>query len=361
MPFTDLEFVLSSRPWPAVQSLPSWADVAAGALPCDEVRIAGLLELLQSGPVVIAAPPNHGKTFLAYQIGRRIADLHAADGPVLVLFAPAGAQTYDECVASLARHRKLLQDNPQEDNRLRYLYILDDCHLNEEVADAIVRRATPPGLSVLCTIRATTVGGLPSWASELHEEAAERVHFHQYPPAFAEEITRAFLDRTHNAPQPTAAVTAVSAELGPDLSRLVFALRAWSTDTSVRLDAVDESTIIGFTSRELGITSLDRPRAHTLHHLASLGTLELPVPLAALAGDTHQSLSELLRAGVIHETAVVGIRGYEFEDQKTCSWVLKAIDAQFPRATFGTQSDVVLAAIIAHLATRLDVDRKSVV
>lgn len=323
MSFNDLRYLLAKTPWPGDISVPSWDDLALGGLPSDETALDLLIDRLQTGPVVIAAPPNHGKTFLAYQTGRRIAD-RFDKRPTSVSFAPANTLNYGASVAEIVRQRTLLGDNPQEDTRLRYVYIVDDCHLNEEVSEALVKLSSPPTLTFLCTIRASSVASLPAWASDLHEGDPDRIVFRRYDPRLAEAIARSFIHRTKHTRQTAAALTAFAATLGGDLSRIVFGLRAWAADTSVPLEQINEASIVTFTRREFAIDELDPLRARVLHLLATFGNLEFNVPRKWIPDQLLSSLSALVDDGLARfDGAFPG--GYTLMDQKTCGWVLKAL------------------------------------
>src|ERR1051325_9918054 len=195
MAFADVQSLMSRMPWPHNVRAPAWDDLAAGALPRDDALIGRIVDQLHQGPVCLVAPSNRGKTFLGYMISRAVAD-RAHGRTVCVKYAEAqwlepGA-AIRELTEAITSCRRLYPSA----SHISYLYVVDDCHLEEELAESLAERADPPAVTLLLTMRGASEDDLPQWAWQLYAERPEQVFLLESDVMSAAAIAETYLVRS---------------------------------------------------------------------------------------------------------------------------------------------------------------------
>ncbi len=343
MAFQETRHILATEPWPTNPWLPSWDDLSAGGLPRNQDEINRIIDLLQHGPVIIVAPPNRGKTFLSFLVSRAMAD--AQRYTTRQLFARASALDVGAAQAEVLAERNRVKEQRAAGSTCCHLCVVDDCHLNDDVAEALVPLAAPPGLALLLTLRGESKDDLPSWALDIHYQHPDRVIFIKPEPSFAIDIARAYIRRSGCPEQSDDALKALLNVLGSDLARLAYALRAWRTRCmEIDLSKIDEDAILRFTRDEFGIEPHHPDLCATLQMLATFGKRELPVPATLLVPKLSEAVATLVDRGVVSQKLGTA-GGYALKDIKTCEWVLKAVERFCVNLSSQTEAELVVAFV----------------
>ncbi|MEV6402937.1 hypothetical protein AB0M58_08225 [Streptomyces bobili] len=317
MVFQSLEQHLESQPWPATLWLPTWADVSSSGLPGHEKLIVQVAQQqLDSSQVVIFGPPNCGKTFFSYQVGRLRYDLNDSNHPAILYASASDIGTEDLADIALAK-RQL------EISKTTTLYILDDCHLNEGIAGRFFALADPPNIAMLICFRGNSTDDLPRWALRLEEQTQGRgVVKLQSSPAYDLKVARKFLDRVGRNVARQDLQTFMKRN-SFDLAGIVESLEAWHRSPEAPLTEVTPSTLLDFIRTEYGIDQFRSDRCKALKIIAVLGSQQYSTPSHMLTS-VENSMKELINERLVGERRS-GSGRYRLNNAKASAWIVRAL------------------------------------
>lgn len=351
MSFQEIRSILARSPWPTNPRLPTWEDLKKGGLPRDENLIDAIAAALMVAPVCLVAPPNWGKTFLCYSVAHHVSTL-ASPRTVYVKYAQGDwlgvGEAIDDVAANVARARK----NYPKPEQITYLYVVDDCHLADELTETLVEHVDPPSVALLLATRGDSLDDLPQWAWQLQDEHPENVFFLGSRPGLAADVASTYLERVSQPALPKAELEAYVESIGRDLSRLVLGLDVWwRTGASGNPLSVSDDKLLEFTRHEFDIDTLNRPRCRALQLLAVYGQHEISPPEAIFGAELKEALQNLIDDGLAMRLARV-VPQCCLRDTKTCDWVVRALDKFCPRGVLRSPTEVVqLHATIEPAAT----------
>ncbi|MGW9432230.1 hypothetical protein ACWHA1_30350, partial [Streptomyces decoyicus] len=300
-----------------------------------------MAQQLEQTHVVIFGAPNRGKTFFSYQVGRLWHDISMIGNPA-VRYASAGElddEDLDDLTIASQQHRR---------SKTATLYILDDCHLNEEIARNLYTKASPPGVVVLLCFRGSSFNELPRWVLTLKEKTAgSSVFALTQNRRLNLEVIREYTRRVRRSATEEE-MGALIRRSGFDLGSIVESLEAWSRNPETRLGQVDRNAVLDFIKEEYGIAPFNSDRCKALHVLAALGVREYTTPLEMLTCFSG-AMQELLDEGLVSETPTRGGR-YQLSNMKACEWVLRAL-SRYCKEIIPTDDSILHAYYERSIAT----------
>lgn len=322
MSFLSLKDEVSKKKWPGHIIKPSWDDLSEGGLPRHDELIVEIVNDLSKHAVAIVAPPDHGKTFTAYMVGRYIHDHNNSN----VLFANCNNISRLKVLEKLT----LLKNDCDgiTDASFSALLILDDAHVfgSEEIAE-IVAACHIPNITLLMTIRKQHLLERKLSAYGTNIKVAEI----EPDATFQAEIAQVFINRVAG-PQPKLPdLEQFLKSWANNLHVMTVALFAWrNKGFPLPLADIGEGDVIAFFRDEYRLEPYFSDRIRLLSIITITTQYYLPLWLGFLDSfvihELESELNDLSKKALLtidysHEEPVL-----QLTDWKSAKWLERAIE-----------------------------------